>query len=491
MQKTIFLCAFLILSINSIYSQQKVAEYIDLTPNIFSNFGTPTGIAILPFTYQGSQIDLDSKFYNELTSALGKKSSFIINFYKNLDEIKSTWKIKNWDPNNVRLLKKLKNELDIQLIVYAVADDPEGNSFELKIVNTSSGKEEFSGKYYSSSNSKIIDDAVMLFTENKAVVYKDLIDTGTLVIRTIPEGKFPVYINDEYSGETPYTKYGLEKGSYKITVKDNEDVYESFETNYNFEPVSGNAVEEIITLKPNVGSLILTISPAGTNIDLYNSKNNHVNIDNSTEQIDNPATGNIIKKINNLPIGEYKLKVNKPGYLEANSNILIQKNIITKKEITLLTKTSKYYFINNVICESDVARNVTLNRNGNKYTVSFDIAGEADDNYEIELYLVDKDKNIERKLTQLTGIYGEGKFYGTGNSVEWDFEKEINGGIDNGNLNLELRAKKLGGGIAWYVWVGGVVAGGVVAAVLVGGNKGGGNNTGTTTIPTPPVRPSK
>ena len=72
-------------------TQQKAAVYENISPNIFSNFDKPIGIVIFPFTYKGAQNDNDLKFYNELTSALDKQFSFIINYYKKLNPLKDYW----------------------------------------------------------------------------------------------------------------------------------------------------------------------------------------------------------------------------------------------------------------------------------------------------------------------------------------------------------------------------------------------------------------
>ncbi len=475
--KRYLLLVFMVLTF-SVNAQQKISEYSDLSPNFFNNYDKPIAIAVLPFTYEDSQVDLDSKFYDELSMQLGKQAKFIIHYYKKLDGLRDSWGVKNWNPKNNRLLKKLNSDLDIKLVVYAIVPDGAATSFELKVVNTVNGKEEYSKVYLPSSNTTIIKDAVMLFTENKTVNYKEVANKGAFAIKTIPEGKFQVYLNDKYVGETPFTKPDLEKGKYKIFVKDIKDAYQSNEFSFDFEPIPNKTTEKIITLKENYGSLQLLISPEEADVELYNSKNNLVKM----------GTG--LKQIDELLVGEYKLKVKKDKYVEDASVIYITKNVVVKKEINLLPNNFKLYLVNNVVCETDAARSISLSRQGNRYTILFDVIGEPTDNFEIELYLMDKsNKSFERKLKQLTGAFGTGKFSGTGKILIWDFEKEINGGLDNNNLYLKLVVEKASGGIPWYVWAGGVVAGGV-AAVLLGGKKDNGGGTTSVSIPVPPARPS-
>lgn len=472
----LFIFLFLLFSEGN-NAQHKYVEYINLEPNFFVKYDLPVGIVIFPFSYQNLPTETDLKFYEALISSLGKQSKYIINYYKKLDALKDVWGIKDWDPSNRTLLNKLNSELDIKLVVYAFLDSYDGSEFVLKIINTTNYKEEYSQKYYSSSNSTSILDGVRLFTETKCAIYKEGLNTGTLSISTNPSGKFQVYLDDVYVGETPLLKRGLKTGKYKLTIKDNNGAYQQFEDNLLFYPINQLAVEKNINLNPYYGSIHLKVSPKDAIIELYNNKNNLIK----------SGGGEVF--IDNLIVGDYKVKIHKVGYISESSTILISRGTKFQKEFSLITDSNNNYFINNIVSESKYVHALSLQRDGNNYRINFDLLGEQEEKFDIKLYLKDnKNDSFNRILFKLNGSYGNDVLAGPEKTIFWNFEKEISGGLDNKNLFLLLEVDKKGGGLPWYVWTGGVIAGGV-AAYLKWGIKKDNPSTSIFTFPTPPIRP--
>ena len=239
-----YLISLLLLLTIKIFSQDKIAEYSKLQNNFFSRYKKPISIVIFPFYFRDAETYYSDKLYNKLTSAFGKQSNFLFNFYRNLGSLINKWGFKEWDITNQKLLKKLNDDLEIKLIAYGILANKDANSFSFIILNIETGKIEFNSKYFLSSNSDPISDIVKLFTEYKITIYnsneiedKDLItEEGTLIINTITEGTFQIFLNDRFVGVTPYTDSLLKMGSYNLTIKDPKEEYESYVDTFEFNP---------------------------------------------------------------------------------------------------------------------------------------------------------------------------------------------------------------------------------------------------------------
>lgn len=245
-----FLLCVLFMWCVSLFAQEKSAEYSNLSTNIFGNFDKPVGLAVFPFIFQNNNSEIASKFYDRFSIILGKKSNFIVNYYSKLEALKEIWGIKNWDPQNKKLLDKLSTELDIKFIIFADLLQANGESFILKIVNTTSYEEIFSLEFRPSINSNAIDDAIKLFSENKIVKYIDALNKGTLIIETVPNYEFKVYLNDTLVGLTPYENLTMKEGYYRLLVSDPLNRYVSYEESFYYDPQKQNKIIKNIVLSP-------------------------------------------------------------------------------------------------------------------------------------------------------------------------------------------------------------------------------------------------
>ncbi len=258
--KRLFICFFISFS-TCVFMQNKVAEYKSIYPDFFSIYEEPIEVAIFPFIYNNEESEITSKFYEKLSSALGKGSDFIVNYYKKLDALKEAWGIKRWDPSNMKTLDKLKEELDIKIIVFAVLQDPKGSSLTLKIISTRDRKELYSKEYVDTKNSNAIEDIVKLFTDRLSVDYKDIPKAGTLIINTIPTGEFQVHLNGQLVGLTPYENSNLKKGDYLIEIKDVRNEYSDYKEIFKYDPEVQQKWNKNIVLQKVKRNIVEEVKP--------------------------------------------------------------------------------------------------------------------------------------------------------------------------------------------------------------------------------------
>ena len=310
MMKLFISCVLLLVC--NIEAQNQVATYTKLSPNFFNSFEKPIGIAIFPFTYNGSQTEVSSKFFNELTTALEKQSSFIINYYKKLSPLKDSWKIKDWDPQNYNLLSKLNTELDVKLIIYAKCDNLLGTSFRLNIINTKNGVVELSEKFEPSSNSNAIKDAIKIFSNSLKTTYSTM---GTAIIYVTPsDAEIRIDGNMYKNG----SKLNLSLGTHQIIIRKEgyKDINEEFNIRIN------HLFTKQYELTEQKGYFTLKVDPLTSNV--FIKEGNKTLAD---------WKGNVYSK--ELKTGIYTLKVSASGYKTISKTVHISEGKNTIEDISL------------------------------------------------------------------------------------------------------------------------------------------------------------
>lgn len=181
--------------------------------------------------------------------------------------------------------------------------------------------------------------------------------------------------------------------------------------------------------------------------------------------------------------GNYKLISEADDYLKDDREIEIQReqesviNIQLPRDLSLLPK----------IISGDNTKNINLKLEGEQLKISYDLKGETEDKYEINLFLIKKSSQINYKISAVTGDIGEDIFPGDNKNIVWNFLKDVGRYSNLINYDLQLSAEKKGG-LAWYYYVGGaVVVGGATALLLSKKNSAAENSK--TKIGEPPSRP--
>jgi len=125
----------------------------------------------------------------------------------------------------------------------------------------------------------------------------------------------------------------------------------------------------------------------------------------------------------------------------------------------------------------------------NPVTITFDLIGSADEEYEVVLYIMLENDQVSKiRLEHVKGDIGEGKFAGVGRRIMWDkFELKNPKEGAKYQFALELR-KASSGGIPWYLYPAAAAAG-VVVYIAIKKPPSPSETVVVKQIPVPPDRP--
>jgi hypothetical protein len=165
--KKIYIAIFLlniILLFNSVNAQQYTVKYSEMDKSPFSLFNEPIGIAFLGFS---GEDNLEKQISESLKKQKGFYKKFTPFFSEILEKQKKTLKIKTLNPNDLKVLKALK-ELDISLAVTGNVNKQK--DIELTITDMQ-GKELLRCTFKDTRNSTAISDITNMFMNNTIAEY--------------------------------------------------------------------------------------------------------------------------------------------------------------------------------------------------------------------------------------------------------------------------------------------------------------------------------
>lgn len=300
--------------------------------------------------------------------------------------------------------------------------------------------------------------------------YKLVKNSSTIIVKVTPEDA-ELFIQKVSYGSR--REINLPEGKYLIELK--KEGYKEFSDIIDIEKNS-----EIIKeygLKEITGSLQITVKPVDAYVELI-----------SGEEVISSWRG--MKRIEQLKIGRYTIKVRAGGYSEKIKEIVIDENYETIENIELEELNSNIS-IEKILSENELIVSPKLINDNNRIIVTYNLLGEVEEDYKVELFLVSEiNKDFERLLTKVTGDVGEGKFTGRDKRIIWEFPKELSG-ITLEEYYLKIKAEKISVGIPWYYYVLGGAVGGAAAILLGGGSGGSGGGSTASGIADPPGRPTQ
>lgn len=132
---------------------------------------------------------------------------------------------------------------------------------------------------------------------------------------------------------------------------------------------------------------------------------------------------------------------------------------------------------------------VSFESKEDKIYIYYTLDANLNDEFEIGIILKRTSvPSFEYTPTSLTGDIGTGKFAGSQKTIIWQVSESEMEMFDGDDFFFEIDAQKIeeGGGIPWYVWVGGLAAGGAAAVIVL---LGGDDEPESTTFANPPARP--
>jgi hypothetical protein len=137
--------------------------------------------------------------------------------------------------------------------------------------------------------------------------------------------------------------------------------------------------------------------------------------------------------------------------------------------------------------------NTSYKYSNHKVTIYYEFQGDSELQYDISVVLKRTSNTyFNLKPGALTGDFGEGKYADGMRVITWNLSPQEEEILTGNDYYFEINAAEIkGGGVAWYVYVGGVILGGGAAAVLLGKKNAAAssNSNSSTTFPAPPDRP--
>lgn len=124
----------------------------------------------------------------------------------------------------------------------------------------------------------------------------------------------------------------------------------------------------------------------------------------------------------------------------------------------------------------------------NPVTITFDLIGSADEEYEVVLYIMLENDQVSKiRLESVKGDIGEGKFAGVGRRIQWD-RRELKDPREGAKYQFALEIRRVsGGGIPWYWYPTAAAAG--VAVYFAIQRPSSQPESVVKQIPVPPARP--
>ena len=128
-----------------------------------------------------------------------------------------------------------------------------------------------------------------------------------------------------------------------------------------------------------------------------------------------------------------------------------------------------------------------------KIFIYYQLNGDPEKEYDVSVVLKRTSvPSFELTPSDVSGNIGKGK-YGDGSkkTIIWNLKPEEKNILNGDDFYFVVNADevKSGGGIPWYVYVGGAALAGGTAAVLLLNKKSDSGTTTTTNFPSPPGRP--
>lgn len=197
----IFTAVCLFHALNFTSAQQLTAKYEAV--KFFSPMNFPVGIGI--FIKNG-----DANFEKKLLEILGTEESsrerFIFYPHLTLESYKIAFNIDSLDINNAKVLNKLRDNLDLGLILEG--EENLNGEIKIRLIETSNGNTIFSNIYVTSENSTPLNDISKLFANLETTRYKydvvnlpemSYVKKGEKVIN-LPsgQGEKNIHINEDY-----------------------------------------------------------------------------------------------------------------------------------------------------------------------------------------------------------------------------------------------------------------------------------------------------
>ncbi len=180
--------------------QELIAKYEQST--FLSAFQLPLTIGL--FKFEGDE-RFEEEFLQRIENEVFVADIYVIYPSETLESLKEDFEIKSFNSNDLDCLHKLKDKLDIQLIL--VGKEAPNKDLQIDFVDTETGEIIFSNVYKLSKNSTMLNDLIKLFTDQKTTIYKReiknlpemvLVEKGEIVVRPLRYDPETIIVKNNY-----------------------------------------------------------------------------------------------------------------------------------------------------------------------------------------------------------------------------------------------------------------------------------------------------
>ncbi len=138
--------------------------------------------------------------------------------------------------------------------------------------------------------------------------------------------------------------------------------------------------------------------------------------------------------------------------------------------------------------------NTSFEYTDHQINIAYEFQGDSTEKYDVSVVLKRTSNSyFSLKPGLLTGDLGEGNYADGKRTIIWHLTPQEEESLTGDDYYFEIMANEIkrGGGIAWYVYVGGIVLGGGAAAVLLTNKKNStSGSSSNSALASPPGRPS-
>lgn len=457
-KKLIIIFSFLLISL-PLFAQEVIVNYEPSSQKIFEGEKKTISVALLDFEGDQSTNSITEQLFNYASKDVGFLKNFIVFPEKT---IKAQLNLSEVNTSDKKTIQSLRDILGINYVISGKIIDYKNYDFDLIITRLSDQQKIFDCEFRNSKTSLAFADMINFFMNGLIPKY---ILMAKLQLNTTPPDAVVKIDNNTYSN---INEISIAPGLHRIEIQ--KEGYNTKVDSIRLNP--GEIIQTNYNLRMLVGRLKVLTNKVSAKVEIV--RNGQI-----------VKTGEVNQLINDVPVGNYQLICTANGYEKYTRAIEIRQNETTDVNAKLV---KEFLSIEKIVSTNSDVTNLKFEETDNGININYNLKGDIDDDYDVELYLTLLGQNEEIKLQKVSGDIGEGKFVGTGRRIFWNAKSETGGRYKSFEGILNLNVEKKGGGIGWFVYTIGAALVGGVAAILTLGKKGGGGET-QSPIGAPPPRP--
>lgn len=400
-----FIVGLIILLSVFVPGQEVILNYSKVDPDPFANESYPV-LGFVPSNPQDSA--LIEFLYSSMRNQTDITNKFSLISFANIVNAKKNLKLKKISFDDLNSLKSISSVLGIKFIV-SLSSTADG--LNLLIKNSNDGILVYQNDYMNSDSSTAIEDLLKFFSHGMRATY---IKQGALNI-TITNNKYALLKIDQKEDSFPYSK-NLPPGKYMLNIS-SEGYYPIDEQ---IDIRAGQTVSKTYRMDEAYGRVNISVSPPNVQTKFIRNRDSL-----EVYQFNGSIEENRIQE------GLYYLESSALGFAQQNNYLF---RVIADTINTNTIDLKRAFFTIEKISSNAIPQplwEVKIIPGEKIYKLIYSLAGEPDDTYDVNVWLVRKDGKdiVEFPLKGLSGDIGEDILAGSEKIIEWevntDFPKNI------------------------------------------------------------------